>query len=118
MGERIATDVAGRAGLLGASRLSQPRRSLARGTLRVRLSRARVAGGEYLEYIAKPHPFKDLAVHDVKVRILGDVALIHGRSTYTMLTDGTEQEALHTDAYQKRNDTWQCISACTIAPGT
>lgn len=73
---------------------------------------------EVLEYIAKPRPFKDLAVHDVKVRILGDVALIHGRSTYTMLTEGAEQEALHTDAYQRRNDTWQCISACTIAPGT
>ena len=41
---------------------------------------------EFLEYIAGPRPFKDLAVHDVKVRILSDVALIHGRSTYTMLS--------------------------------
>ena len=72
---------------------------------------------EFLEYIAKPRPFKDLAVHDVNIRILSDVALIHGRSTYTMLADGAEQEALYTDAYQKRDGTWLCVSACAIAPG-
>lgn len=73
---------------------------------------------EFLEYIAEPRPFRDLAVHDVKIRILSDVALIHGRSTYTMLADGAEQEALYTDAYQKRGGTWVCVSACAIAPGT
>ncbi len=73
---------------------------------------------EFLEYIAQPRPFKDLAVHDVKVRILSDVALIHGRATYTMLADGAQQEALYTDAYQKREGTWVCVSACAIAPGT
>ena len=73
--------------------------------------------GEFLEYIAKPRPFKDLAMHDVNVRILSDVALIHGRATYTMLADGDEQEALYTDAYQKRDGTWVCVAACAIAPG-
>jgi hypothetical protein len=72
---------------------------------------------EFLEYIAKPRPFKDLAVHDVTIRILSDVALIHGRSTYTMLANGAEQEALYTDAYQKRAGTWVCVAACAIAPG-
>jgi len=72
---------------------------------------------EYLEYIAKPRPFKDLALRDSKIRILGDVALIHGRATYTTLADGTEQEALYTDVYQKREGTWVCVSACAIAPG-
>jgi hypothetical protein len=73
---------------------------------------------EFLEFIAKPRPFKDLAVHDVKIRILGDVALIHGRATYSMLADGRDQEALYTDTYQKRKGTWVCVSACAIAPGT
>jgi Domain of unknown function (DUF4440) len=45
-------------------------------------------------------------VHDVNIRILSDVALIHGRSTYTMLSDGVDQEALYTDTYQKREGTW------------
>ncbi|MGY4649699.1 nuclear transport factor 2 family protein [Mycobacterium sp. URHB0021] len=72
---------------------------------------------EFLEYIAKPRPFKDLAVHDVNIRILSDVALIHARATYTMLADGVEQEALYTDTYQKREGTWVCVAACAIAPG-
>lgn len=70
---------------------------------------------EYLEYIAKPRPFKDLALLEVKIRILGDVALIHGRGTYTLLANGAEQE--YTDVYQKREGTWVCVSACAIAPG-
>ena len=72
---------------------------------------------EFLDYIAKPRPFKDLAVHDVNIRILSDVALIHARATYTMLADGVNQEALYTDTYQKREGTWVCVAACAIAPG-
>jgi ketosteroid isomerase-like protein len=72
---------------------------------------------EYLEYIAKPRPFKELAMRDYNVRVLGDVALIQGRSTYTLLADGTEQESLYTDVYQKRQGTWVCVTACAIAPG-
>jgi hypothetical protein len=72
---------------------------------------------EYLEYIAKPRPIKDIILHDVKVRILSDVALIHGRVTYTMVASGEEQEALYTDVYQKREGNWLCVGACAIAPG-
>jgi hypothetical protein len=72
---------------------------------------------EFLDYMAKPRPFKDLAMHDVNIRILSDVALIHGRATYTVLADGVEQEALYTDVYQKREGTWFCVAACAIAPG-
>lgn len=72
---------------------------------------------EYLEYIARPRPIKDITLHELKIRILGDVALIHGRVTYIMIADGTEQEALYTDVYQKRQGTWVCVSACAIAPG-
>jgi hypothetical protein len=72
---------------------------------------------EFLDYIAKPRPFKDLAMHDVKVRILSDVALIHGRATYTLLADGAHEEALYTDVYQKREGSWVCVAASAIAPG-
>jgi hypothetical protein len=72
---------------------------------------------EFLDYIAKPRPFKDLAMHDVNIRILSDVALIHGRATYTMLADGAHQEALYTDTYQEREGSWVCVAACAIAPG-
>src|SRR3954452_6926668 len=72
---------------------------------------------EFLDYIAKPRPFTDLAMHDVNIRILSDVALTHGRATYPLLADGAQQEALYTDVYQKRDGTWVCVAACAIAPG-
>jgi hypothetical protein len=34
-----------------------------------------------------------------------------------MISDGSEQEALYTDVYQKRDGTWLCVTACAIAPG-
>ena len=71
---------------------------------------------EYLDYIAKPRPFKDLAVHDVNIRILSDVALIHARVTLTTLADGVDREALYTDTYQKREGTWVCVAACAPDP--
>ncbi|GAA5014591.1 nuclear transport factor 2 family protein [Actinopolymorpha pittospori] len=71
---------------------------------------------EYLDYIAKPRPFKDLAVHDVNIRILSDVALIHARVTLTTLADGVAKQALYTDTYQKRNGTWECVAACAPDP--
>ena len=71
---------------------------------------------EFLDYIAKPRPFIDLAMHDVNIRILSDVALIHGRSTYTLVADGAQQEALYTDVYQERAGTWVCVAACAPDP--
>jgi hypothetical protein len=72
---------------------------------------------EYLEYIAKPRPIRNITLHELKVRILSDVALLHGRVTYNMIADGEEREALYTDVYQKREGTWWCVAACAIAPG-
>jgi hypothetical protein len=71
---------------------------------------------EYLEYVAKPRPFKDLAPVESRIRILGDPALIHGGATHTMIANGMKQEVLHADVYQKRARTWVCVSACAIAP--
>ncbi|NEN07791.1 nuclear transport factor 2 family protein [Diaminobutyricibacter tongyongensis] len=72
---------------------------------------------EYLEYIAQPRPFKDLALVESRIRLFDDIALIHGRARYTLIDGGSSQEALYTDAYQKREGKWVCISACAIAPG-
>lgn len=72
---------------------------------------------EYLEYIAGPRPFTDLTLLESRVRVLGDVALIHGRTSYKLVSDGSIKEALYTDAYQKREGVWLCVSACAIAPG-
>jgi hypothetical protein len=83
----------------------------------IQIEGATLERAEYLEYIAKPRPFKDLAVHDVNIRILtDDVALIHARVTLTTLADGVAKQALYTDTYQKRDGTWVCVAACAPDP--
>jgi ketosteroid isomerase-like protein len=72
---------------------------------------------EFLDLIAQPRPFTDLTLHDVKVRILGDVALLHGRVTYTTKHDGEHREALYTDTYQRRAGTWMCVAGEVVARG-
>ncbi|MGY4646369.1 DUF4440 domain-containing protein [Mycobacterium sp. URHB0021] len=70
---------------------------------------------EFLDYIAKPRPFEDPTMHDVNIRILSGVALIHGRGRYTILADGVDREALHADTHQKRDGTWICVAPYAIA---
>jgi hypothetical protein len=72
---------------------------------------------EFLEMIAKPRPFRDLTPYDVNIRILGDVALVHGKVTYTTLADDVTRTALYTDTYQKRDGAWMCVAASVVAHG-
>ena len=47
---------------------------------------------EFLDYIAKPRPFIDLAMHDVNIRILtSDVAPFHRRAWCMWRGRGSEQ---------------------------
>ncbi|TDV51878.1 nuclear transport factor 2 family protein [Actinophytocola oryzae] len=71
----------------------------------------------FLELIAAPRPFTNLTAHDVVIRILGDVALVHGRVTYTTVADGLAREALYTDTYQRRDGEWTCVAAAVTARG-
>jgi ketosteroid isomerase-like protein len=72
---------------------------------------------EFLDLIAKPRPFQDLALLSVRVRILGDVALLHGRVSYTITHDHTKREALYTDTYQRRDGRWLCVAGEVVAQG-
>ena len=47
---------------------------------------------------------------DARIRIFGDVALIHGFGTLTRL-DGTTGQSRYTDVYAKTNGNWKAISA-------
>jgi len=48
--------------------------------------------------------------HDVKVRIMGDVAIIHARTTCTM-PDGRPGAGRYTDVWARRNGRWLAASA-------
>ena len=72
---------------------------------------------EFLDLIAKPRPFRDLTLLGVRVRILGDVALLQGRVSYTTTHDNMPREALYTDTYQRRDGRWLCVAGEVVAQG-
>ena len=64
----------------------------------------------FLEQTARPVTISDLAAHDVDVRVLGDVALIPARTSYT-LADGREEAGRYTDVWARRDGRWLAVAA-------
>ena len=64
----------------------------------------------FLQQTAVPVTIKDLIADDVKIRILGDFAIIHGRTSYTT-ADGQKAHGAYTDCWAKQNGKWFAVSA-------
>ena len=65
---------------------------------------------QFLERTAGPRTLNRLEGQDVRIRILGDVAIIHAATSFTSLT-GQEGRGRYTDDWQKRDGQWVCVSA-------
>jgi ketosteroid isomerase-like protein len=64
----------------------------------------------FLKQTALPVKISGLAAHDVNVRLLGDVAIIHARTTYTG-PDGRPGSGRYTDVWARRQGRWLAVSA-------
>jgi len=64
----------------------------------------------FLAQIAKPVPIKGLRPADVRIRILGEIAIIHARTTYTK-PGGQPGAGRYTDIWQRRDGRWLCVAA-------
>jgi ketosteroid isomerase-like protein len=64
----------------------------------------------FLAQTAKPVAIKHLEAQDVNVRILGDVAIIHARTSYTK-PDGQPGGGRYTDVWARRGGRWLAVSA-------
>ena len=64
----------------------------------------------FLKQTAQPVTIKGLVADDVKIRMFGDMAIIHGRTNYTT-ADGRKAHGRYTDVWVKRGETWKCVSA-------
>jgi ketosteroid isomerase-like protein len=64
----------------------------------------------FLEQIAQPVTISGLQAQDVRVRILGDTALIHARTSYRK-PDGQPGAGRYTDIWQRRGTRWFCVAA-------
>jgi ketosteroid isomerase-like protein len=64
----------------------------------------------FLRQTAVPVTIKNLEAHDVKIRLMGDFAIIHGRTSYTT-PDGQQAAGRYTDCWARRNGRWLAVSA-------
>jgi ketosteroid isomerase-like protein len=64
----------------------------------------------FLKQTAVPVQITNLAAHDVIVRIIGGVAIIHARTTYTR-PDGKTGAGRYTDVWARRGGRWLAVSA-------
>ena len=64
----------------------------------------------FLKQTALPVKISDLEAHDVNVRLMGDVAIIHARTTYTE-ADGQPGRGRYTDVWARRGGRWLAVSA-------
>jgi ketosteroid isomerase-like protein len=64
----------------------------------------------FLAQIARPAGISSLQAHDVRIRPFGDVAIIHGRTTYTK-ADGGAASGRYTDVWARRQGRWLCVAA-------
>lgn len=64
----------------------------------------------FLAQIARSAMVSQLEAHDVRIRLLGDIAIIHAQTTYQR-ADGREGAGRYTDVWARREGRWRCVAA-------
>ena len=64
----------------------------------------------FLKQTANPVAIRNLKAEDVKIRILGDFAIIHAQTSYTM-PDGQDAHGRYTDCWARQDGKWLAVSA-------
>jgi ketosteroid isomerase-like protein len=72
--------------------------------------KALVDRAAFLKQTAQPVAIRNLRAHDVKIRVMGDFAIIHAATSYTT-SDGKEASGRYTDCWAKQNGRWLAVSA-------
>ena len=64
----------------------------------------------FLKQTAIPVTISNLIADDVKIRVIGDFAIIHARTSYTT-ADGKQAFGRYTDCWAKQNGRWLAVAA-------
>lgn len=64
----------------------------------------------FLEQTARPVTISGLIAEDVRIRVLGEVAIIHARTRYST-ADGVMHHGRYTDIWARRNGSWLAVAA-------
>jgi len=65
---------------------------------------------QFLAQIARPATISNREANDVRVRVMGDFAIIHARTTY-MHEGGRAGAGRYTDIWARREGRWLCVAA-------
>jgi len=65
---------------------------------------------EFLRRTRSGAKLQSMAIDDVRIRVLGTVAIIHARTAY-VLADGRQGAGRYTDVWARRGGTWLAVSA-------
>jgi ketosteroid isomerase-like protein len=64
----------------------------------------------FLKQTAIPVTIRNLEAYDVKIRLMGDFAIIHAATRYTT-PDGKQASGRYTDCWARQNGRWLAVSA-------
>ena len=64
----------------------------------------------FLQQTAQPVTISGLVAEDVRIRLLGDFAIIHGRFD-SRSADGEQRRGRYTDNWARRDGAWVAVSA-------
>jgi ketosteroid isomerase-like protein len=64
----------------------------------------------FLAQTAQPVAISNLRADQVLIRFFGDIAIIHGRTSYG-LPDGRQVHGRYTDVWARQGGTWKTVSA-------
>jgi len=64
----------------------------------------------FLDRTAGPRTLQQLTADDVRIRVFGDVAIIHAATRFRTI-DGRDGRGRYTDIWARRNGTWLAIAA-------
>jgi hypothetical protein len=65
---------------------------------------------EFLRRIRASTPLRDMQLEDVRIRMIGETAIIHARTVFA-LGDGTKGTGRYTDIWAKRDGQWHAVAA-------
>ena len=64
----------------------------------------------FLHHVAKASMLSRLQAEDVRIRLFGDSALVHARTTYVK-ADGEPGAGRYTDVWARVDGAWRCVAA-------
>jgi len=64
----------------------------------------------FLEQVSRPATMSNLEARDVRIRLFGDMAIIHGRTIYTR-ANNQPAASRYTDVWARRQGRWLCVAA-------